>query len=97
MHVLGNRPPFEEVVRNLYFDLAIYDQDSMEMLIRKVGVDRVMFASEMFGTSQGIDPQTGKCFDDTVPFVKGIESLSDADREAIFEGNARKVFSRAKF
>ena len=97
MHVLGNRPPFEEVVKNLYFDLAIYDQDSMEMLIRKVGVDRVMFASEMFGTSQGIDPQTGKCFDDTVPFVKAIESLSDADREAIFEGNARKVFSRAKF
>jgi 4-oxalmesaconate hydratase len=84
-------------VRNLYFDLAIYDQDSMEMLIRKVGVDRILFASEMFGTSQGIDPKTGKCFDDTVSFVQGIESLSESDRTAIFEGNARKLYSRAKF
>jgi len=97
LHVQTNRKPFEEVVRNLYFDLAIYDQDSMEMLIRKIGIDRVMFATEMFGTAQATDPKTGRGFDDTVDMVKSIKWLSDDERHKIFEGNARKVYSRGKW
>jgi 4-oxalmesaconate hydratase len=97
MHTSGGRKPFEEVVKHLYFDLAIYDRDSMEMVIRKMGVDNVMFASEMFGTAQPVDPKTGKCFDDTVNWVKEMDWLTDDDRAKLFEGNARKVFIRAKF
>jgi 4-oxalmesaconate hydratase len=97
LHVLGNRPPFEEVVKKLYFDTAIYDRDSMEMLIRKMGPDNVLFATEMFGTAKDVDPQTGKLFDDTVDFVKEIDWLTDDDRHKIFEGNARKLFTRARF
>lgn len=89
--------PFEEVVKHLYFDTAIYDKDSFEMLIRKMGVDNVLFATEMFGTSKAIDPNTGRKFDDTVRFIDEITWLTDEDRSKIFEGNARKVFSRAKF
>ena len=96
MHVLGNRRPFEEVVKNLYVDLAIYDRDSMEMVIRKMGADNVLWASEMFGTAQGIDPQTGRSFDDTVEWVKEMDFLGDDDRAKILEGNARKVFSPAR-
>jgi 4-oxalmesaconate hydratase len=96
LHVGGKRRPFEEAVKNLYFDTAVYDRDSMEMLIRKMGVDNVLFATEPFGTANQIDPQTGKKFDDTVDFVKDIPWLTDADRQKIFEGNARKLFSRAK-
>ena len=97
LHVLEGRRPFEEVVRSLYFDTAIYDRDSIDMLIRKVGVDNVLFASEMFGTAQAVDPQTGKYFDDTVEMVKSIEWLSDDDRNKLFEGNARKLYTRAKW
>lgn len=97
LHVQTKKKPFEEVVRNLYFDLAIYDQDSMEMLIQKIGVDHVIFATEMFGTAQATDPKTGKGFDDTVGMVKSIKWLSDEDRHKIFEGNARKVYSRGKW
>jgi 4-oxalmesaconate hydratase len=97
LHVLERRRPFEEVVRNLYFDLAIYDKDSMEMLIRKIGVDRVMFATEMFGTAKAIDPKTGKGFDDTIGMLQSIEWLTPADRAMIFEGNARRVYSRGKW
>jgi 4-oxalmesaconate hydratase len=43
------------------------------------------------------DPQTGKLFDDTVDFVKEIDWLTDEDRHKLFEGNARKLFTRAKF
>jgi 4-oxalmesaconate hydratase len=97
LHVLEGRPPFEQVVKNLYFDMAIYDRDSMEMLIKKIGVDNVLFATEMFGTAQAIDPMTGKYFDDTVEMVKSIEWLTDEDRYKIFEGNARKLYTRAKW
>jgi 4-oxalmesaconate hydratase len=88
---------FEETVRHLYFDTAIYDRDAFEMLIRKMGPDNVLFATEMFGTAKAIDPKTGRKFDDTVHFIDEIEWLTDEDRFKILEGNARKVFNRAKF
>lgn len=95
LHVHEGRRPFEEMVRHLYFDLAIYDQDCMELAIRKLGADRLMFATEMFGTGKAIDPRTGRGFDDTVTMVEAISWLSKDDRALIFEGNARKIFSRA--
>ena len=84
-------------MKHVYFDMAIYDKDAMEMLIRKMGVDNVVFSTEMLGTAMAVDPKTGKCFDDTVGLVKSIEWLTDDDLYKIFEGNARKLYSRAKW
>ncbi|PIB70269.1 amidohydrolase family protein [Pseudomonas sp. 2995-3] len=89
-------PPFEEQIRKLYFDMAIYDQDSMEMLIRRVGADRVLFSSEMFGTAKCCNSHTGRPFDDTLELVRGIESLSEADLAMILGGNAQRVFSKVQ-
>ena len=61
-----------------------------------VPVDNILFASEMVGAVKGIDPQTGFNFDDTKRYVDEAPRLSDADRRKIFEGNARRVFSRLK-
>lgn len=93
----GAKHSFEEAVRHLYFDTAIYDRDAFEMLIRKMGVDNVLFATEMFGTAKAIDLDTGRKFDDTVRFIDEISWLTEEDRFKIFEGNVRKVFNRAKF
>lgn len=97
LHMRENRRPFEEMVKYIYFDMAIYDKDSMEMLIRKIGADNILFSTEMLGTAKAIDPKTGRFFDDTVGMVKSIEWLTDADRYKIFEGNARKLYTRAKW
>jgi 4-oxalmesaconate hydratase len=97
INAVQGREPFEEAIKKLYFDTAIYDRDSMEMLIRKMGADNVLFATETFGTAKDVDPQIGKLFDDTVDFVKEVDWLSDDDRHKIFEGNARKLFTRAEF
>jgi 4-oxalmesaconate hydratase len=97
IHLREGKPPFEEVVKHVYFDTAIYDKDSMEMLIRKVGVDNVLFSTEMLGTAKAVDPKTGRFFDDTVNMVKEIEWLSPEDKFKIFEGNAKKLYSRAKW
>jgi 4-oxalmesaconate hydratase len=97
LHIRENRRPFEEMVKHIYFDMAIYDKDSMEMLIRKIGVDNVLFSTEMLGSAKAVDPLTGRFFDDTVGIFESIEWLSDEDRYRIFEGNARKLYSRAKW
>ena len=34
----------------------------------------------MFGTAKATDPSTGRCYDDTVPFVKAITWLSEKTR-----------------
>jgi 4-oxalmesaconate hydratase len=90
----GEPERFEETVKKLYFDAAVYDRDAMEMLIRKVGVDRVLFASELMGTAGSTDPDTGKAFDDTKQYVDQLTWLSDEERQKLFEQNARQVFPR---
>jgi 4-oxalmesaconate hydratase len=94
MHVRGGLEPFEEAVRRVYWDMAIYDKESMELLIKRVGVDNVFFATEMFGATNAIDPQTGRNFEETVPLLQSIEWLTDEDRYKITEGNVRKVYNR---
>jgi 4-oxalmesaconate hydratase len=94
MHVREGHEPFEEAARRVYWDMAIYDREAMELLIKRVGVDNILFATEMFGAINAIDPKTGRNFEDIVPVFQSIEWLSDEDRYKITEGNARKVYSR---
>ena len=97
LNMFEGRRPFEEMVSHLYFDMAVYDKESMEMLVKKIGADKVLFATEMLGTAQAVDPITGKTFDDTVGMVESIEWLSAEQRKMIFEDNAKKLYSRAKW
>lgn len=94
--ILENKRPFEEMVKNLYFDTSVYDDDSIEMLVRKMGVDNVVYGAELFGTAMAIDPKTGKYFDDNIEYVRKIAWLTEADKTKIFEQNAYKLFPRAK-
>ncbi len=50
----------------------------------------------MVGAVRGIDPKTGHHYDDTRRYIDSIDWLSDADREKIFEDNARKVYARLR-
>ena len=81
--------------QNIFFDTCVYHQPGIDLLTKVVPVDNILFASEMVGAVKGNDPRTGTPFDDTKRYVDGT-SLSAADKQKIFEGNARKVFSRLK-
>ena len=43
---------------------------------------------------QGVDPDTGHFFDDTKRYIDAVPWLSGADRQKIFESNARHVYPR---
>jgi 4-oxalmesaconate hydratase len=90
------RPPLPELIRNnIFFDTCVYHQAGIDLLLKIVPVDNILFGSEMVGAVRSIDPETGFYFDDTKRYVDAVK-LSDADRQKIFEGNTRRVFPRLK-
>jgi 4-oxalmesaconate hydratase len=88
------RPPIgEHLMNNVFFDSCVYHQPGMQLLLDVIGVDNVLFASEMLGAVRGDNPATGSGWDDTKRYVDGID-LSDEQRAKLFEGNALKVYPR---
>lgn len=81
------------VMNNVFFDTCVYHQPGINLLADVIENKNILFGSEMVGAVRGIDPQTGHYFDDTKRYVEAIE-LSDTERHAIFEGNARRVYPR---
>jgi 4-oxalmesaconate hydratase len=88
------RPPLEEsVMGNVVFDTCVYHQPGIDLLFDVIDADNILFGSEMVGAVRGIDPQTGQYFDDTRRYVD-VLSLSEPDRQRVFEGNARRIYPR---
>ena len=83
----------EHLLKNVYFDTCVYHQPGINLLAEVIPVDNILFASEMIGAVQGIDPQSGFEYDDTKRYIDGL-SVSEEDKKKIFELNARKVYSR---
>jgi 4-oxalmesaconate hydratase len=46
----------------------------------------------MPGVGSAIDPETGKAFDEIIPYIKEMSFVSEAERQAILGGNAAKLF-----
>ena len=92
-----NRPPLDEMMRNnVFFDTCVYHLAGIELLLKIVPPDNILFGSEMVGAVRGIDPETGHYFDDTKRYIDSVTSLSERDRRKIFEGTARTVYPRIK-
>jgi 4-oxalmesaconate hydratase len=88
------RPTLEEhLLKNVFFDTCVYHLPGIELLLKVVPVDNILFGSEMVGAVRGIDPGTGQYYDDTKKYLDALP-LSDGDRYKLFEGNARKVYPR---
>jgi 4-oxalmesaconate hydratase len=89
------RPLLADVIRdNVFFDTCVYHYPGIDLLLKVVPADNVLFGSEMVGAVRGIDPETGHHFDDTKRYIDQVPGLSAGDRRKIFELNARKVYPR---
>ena len=91
------RPLLADLIRkNIFFDTCVYHMPGIELLLKIVPVDNVLFGSEMVGAVRGIDPETGHYYDDTKKYLDKATWLGAEDKKKIFEGNARKVYPRLK-
>jgi 4-oxalmesaconate hydratase len=89
------RPPLSDhLLHNVFFDTCVYHLPGIELLAKVIPAENILFASEMVGAVRGIDPETGKHFDDTKRYVDQLAALSESQRALIFEGNARRVYPR---
>jgi len=90
---MGRPDPTERLLDNVFFDSCVYHQPGMNLLLDVVPRDNVLFASEMLGAVRGDNPDTGASWDDTKRYIDRAD-LPGADRDKIFETNARRVYPR---
>jgi 4-oxalmesaconate hydratase len=84
---------FDVTLRRLWFDTVLYNSESLELLFKVVGVDRCVFGSDKPANGSVVDPETGRALNDIRLLVEAITWLTDADRAAIYAGNARQMFA----
>jgi 4-oxalmesaconate hydratase len=90
------RPPLEELLLgNVFFDTCVYHQPGIELLVKVVPVDNIIFGSEMVGAVRGIDPRTGHYYDDTKRYLDAL-SLTEQVRKKLFAENALRVYPRLR-
>jgi 4-oxalmesaconate hydratase len=88
------KPPLaEHLLGNVFFDTCVYHQPGIDLLMRVIPLDNILFASEMIGAVRGIDPTTGHYYDDTKRYIEAGVPSPDARRK-IYESNARRVYGR---
>ena len=86
----------DHLLNNVYFDTCVYHKPGIELLLKVIPADNILFAAEVVGAVRGIDPETGQYYDDTKRYIDAIDWVSAADKKKIFEGNVRKVYPRFK-
>ncbi|MTD53735.1 amidohydrolase family protein [Amycolatopsis pithecellobii] len=89
--MLGKPTLQEHLMHNVFFDTCVYHQPGVDLLVSAVGTENLLFGSEMVGAVRGLDPETGYYFDDTKRYVEAA-NLTAAQRNAIYERNARTVY-----
>jgi 4-oxalmesaconate hydratase len=88
---------FAGTVEHIWFDTCVYHQRGIDLLLDIVAHDHVLFASEMVGAVRGIDPETGRYYDDTKAYVDTYlaeHGLGEDVAAAVYADNTRRVFPR---
>jgi OH-DDVA meta-cleavage compound hydrolase len=80
-------------MRKLYYDTVLYTPEAIELLIKVVGTDQCLFGAECFGVGSSINPDTGRHMDDVAHHIEAMENLSDAEKDDILVGNAKRMFT----
>ncbi|OFZ89548.1 MAG: 4-oxalomesaconate hydratase [Betaproteobacteria bacterium RBG_16_66_20] len=89
-------PPLKELLLgNVYFDTCVYHLPGIELLLKVIPADNILFAAEVVGAVRGIDPETGQYYDDTKRYIDAVDWVSAADKKKIFQDNVAKVYPRA--
>lgn len=86
---------FDDQLRRLYFDTCNYSAEALEFQLRVLGVDNCLFGTERPGTGTIKSRSSERDYDDLKPVIESIPWLTSDDKHKLFEGNCRKVYTRA--
>ncbi|HEY3956230.1 MAG TPA: amidohydrolase family protein [Streptosporangiaceae bacterium] len=85
-------PPFEDMLRRLWYDTCIYSPEAVELLAKVVGPERMVLGTEFPGTGSAVDPQTGRLLDNMRAVIEECEVIDAGQRELVLEKNAMELF-----
>jgi len=90
----GITETFDESLAHLYFDSVLHERNSLELLLKLVGSEKILFGTENPGAGSALNPATGRSYDDIKPTIEEIPGITEQDCLNIFERNARRLYSR---
>jgi len=76
------KEPADLYLRRFYYDCLIHDEHALELLVRRVGADRLMIGTDF--------PYQGDIPGGAVNWIRGAGMLSTREKEMIVGGNARR-------
>jgi 4-oxalmesaconate hydratase len=88
-----DRPPPERLLRNVFFDTAVYQQPGIDLLARVIPAENILFAAEVLGAVRGVNPDTGAGWDHTRLYLDRA-GFTEAAAANVYAGNARRVYPR---
>jgi 4-oxalmesaconate hydratase len=83
----------EHLMKNVFFDTCVYHQPGIDLLLKVIPIENILFGSEMVGAVRGVDPESRHYYDDTKRYIDA-SALSAAEKQRIFADNARRVYPR---
>lgn len=87
---------FEDELKKFYFDSVLHYPLALELLIRTVGSDRVLFGTERPGSGSARNPDTGHDYDDLKRVIDSFDHVTDDDRRKIYIENSLGAFPRLR-
>lgn len=84
---------FESLTSHIFFDTCVYHQQGIDLLLDVVPPGNILFGSETIGAVRGVNPNTGRHYDDTKFYIDNAD-VDEEVRRMIFHENAMRVFPR---
>ena len=77
-----------EYLRKMYFDCLVHDDDSLGLLAKRAGTDRIMLGTDF--------PASGGILGGAVNWIKKFDAFSEEDKNKILMKNAERFLNLKK-
>lgn len=92
----GKTNTFDEAVRQIYYDTALYTRDSLELLVKAIGSDRMVLGTERPGDGSHKKTSSGAWADDIAATLRTLEVCEEKDLDLILGDTALNIFPRLR-
>jgi 4-oxalmesaconate hydratase len=92
----GRPGTFDEAIRRLYYDTALYTEEALALLVTAVGSDRVVLGTERPGDGSHKRTPTEAWADDIAAVLRGIPAHSARDIDLMLGDTALDLFPRLR-
>jgi predicted TIM-barrel fold metal-dependent hydrolase len=95
----GRTDTFDEAIRQIYYDSALYTRNSLELLVETVGADRVVLGTERpgDGSHKREEGKAGEVWaDDIAAVLRSIPGNRDSDLDLMLGDTALEIFPRLR-